>query len=799
MKTKTTLSSSRFVSIESDFALKINHTLWLLWELRVNVILLLFICIFYWFTPQGMDILVGLSEPGLFKNFRLLWSFVDLGLFAFFQWYIPRYLFGFSDGSNEELYKRTIIGKLFDYITLRKNPFPKWLSSLVRSPNAPLQSFGQSIQLHKDIKRKVPRALAVFSVLVAPIGMLRIVALNSNDTGLGLRVFSHPIALFIITIVITILAINLFDKWFQKNINRKIKRGILLLQLLSIISLITLAIHPTNFNHATRLVFIGIAQLLWAILICTALTLRKRINTPKIINWFTGTVNFLFSLNLLLVFGLYVYFNLDKSDLTYIYPISVLYISLNFFYLIISFLIALRIKTNFYFLSPILMLLFFSALFNNSYLDLKLHEIEYTNSSHKEERPQLDEYFYKWVINRQEDIEKSNNYPVYIVAGEGGGSRAAFWTNTVLSKLHDETNKEFTEHLFAVSSVSGSSFGAAAHIAFLDKLKTYPNLEAQRIERIEAFAQNYLSSSIASLLGKDFWITCIPYINRLWNVRDRAKRLESEWSCYVEQSFGDDAMNINAKVLDKDYLSFWKDSSYSIPLYFPNTTRVEDGKRGIISPVIIGDECIDAIDVIKNLPKNKSIKMSTAALLSARFPYINPGGKISGLGHFVDGGYYENAAAQTVQAIWNTCKKKIANIPSKDNTLFQKLEFRIILIFNGENTYNSELKGQLSNISQLTIPISSIGNVRSGHTQRSYKLLEREVQNSPKDKVYIFELDHTVNITEGNTISKVMMPLARFLSRRAADGILENFNKTSIFHPKVENNLKNLDKINAEL
>jgi hypothetical protein len=62
-----------------------------------------------------------------------------------------------------------------------------------------------------------------------------------------------------------------------------------------------------------------------------------------------------------------------------------------------------------------------------------------------------------------------------IVAGEGGGSRAAYLIASVLGRLEDETfdaaasnaGRRFSQQLFAISSVSGSAVGAAMYLGSL--------------------------------------------------------------------------------------------------------------------------------------------------------------------------------------------------------------------------------------------------------------------------------------------------------------------------------------------
>ena len=67
--------------------------------------------------------------------------------------------------------------------------------------------------------------------------------------------------------------------------------------------------------------------------------------------------------------------------------------------------------------------------------------------------------------------DAGETHPLYIVATEGGGIRAAYWTAAVLGEIQDK-NPNFAAHLFAISGVSGGSLGAAVFEALLAE----PNL-----------------------------------------------------------------------------------------------------------------------------------------------------------------------------------------------------------------------------------------------------------------------------------------------------------------------------------
>ena len=75
-----------------------------------------------------------------------------------------------------------------------------------------------------------------------------------------------------------------------------------------------------------------------------------------------------------------------------------------------------------------------------------------------------------------------------IVAGEGGGSRAAFLLASLLGALEDDsldkrknpTARPFHQQLFAISSVSGSSVGAAF---FVSALKAQPKQTVAELKK----------------------------------------------------------------------------------------------------------------------------------------------------------------------------------------------------------------------------------------------------------------------------------------------------------------------------
>ena len=77
--------------------------------------------------------------------------------------------------------------------------------------------------------------------------------------------------------------------------------------------------------------------------------------------------------------------------------------------------------------------------------------------------PDMSAVFSSWVPRAPGEPGKP--IPVIVAAAEGGGIRAAYWTSMVLHHLADipDADVMFPRRLFAISSVSGGSFGAAVY------------------------------------------------------------------------------------------------------------------------------------------------------------------------------------------------------------------------------------------------------------------------------------------------------------------------------------------------
>jgi hypothetical protein len=83
----------------------------------------------------------------------------------------------------------------------------------------------------------------------------------------------------------------------------------------------------------------------------------------------------------------------------------------------------------------------------------------------------VETYMERWLLDRADLITNSNKkLPVFIVSGQGGGSRAGYWMAKTMMKL-DSVSPGFHRQCLAFSTVSGSSFGVTSTLAIWNEKK----------------------------------------------------------------------------------------------------------------------------------------------------------------------------------------------------------------------------------------------------------------------------------------------------------------------------------------
>lgn len=322
-----------------------------------------------------------------------------------------------------------------------------------------------------------------------------------------------------------------------------------------------------------------------------------------------------------------------------------------------------------------------------------------------DDAPQLQAPLEGEVQRWMDKPEWKENPPPYIffVNAAGGGIRAAYWTTAVLGRVADCSQK-FSDRLFAISGVSGGSLGAVIHAAQLRnsldgeaRSRVPPNppplcsrhplsmadvplpIGLYQSQAKQILAYDFLTPVLGTYLFRDIASAFLP----LPPGSDRAVVFEHEmsiaWQAHCARPGSNAACVPNN--LDKTSFfalrrstlrDFWRPAAVNlawIPILLLNGTHQETGKRVITSHVKIRQAVFtDAYDFISNLTR-KDIPIAASVLNSARFPIVSPSGVVvdganggdTTLGHIIDGGYFENNGAATLEELVTETMRIIDN------------------------------------------------------------------------------------------------------------------------------------------
>lgn len=309
-------------------------------------------------------------------------------------------------------------------------------------------------------------------------------------------------------------------------------------------------------------------------------------------------------------------------------------------------------------------------------------------------------YFSNWVNSRGAAIDSTKGkYPLYFVLANGGASRSGYWTASVLGKLEDTTKglpSQFSKHLFCLSGTSGGGVGVATFFSLLNERKKLDsNLEVSYLRSARSFLEkDFLTFTLSHMLGPDY----LKYIFHINNrtLPDRAGALEQT----LEEDSHDipDSLKPSMATPMSELLSIG-DSSCPLPVLCINTTRMQDGNPGVVTNIKMSRQFFNnRVDVLEALNDTLDMRLSTASILGARFPYISPAGRIDQvipgwqrvnqndsmlIHYFVDGGYFDNSGAGVVQEMIRAILLQSSAI--KDSSFrkrVSKLEFTILHITN---------------------------------------------------------------------------------------------------------------------
>ena len=335
--------------------------------------------------------------------------------------------------------------------------------------------------------------------------------------------------------------------------------------------------------------------------------------------------------------------------------------------------------------------------------------------------------------------------PLLFVSTSGGGIRAAYWTAIVLECVLEGTgadacangqaaaNTRADRALFAASGISGGSLGLATYAAHLANPGPGPDWPAHRL------GGDYLAPTVGWGLFVD-----LPFaLLRRDGGTDRAEVLERGW----ERSW------IDAKgqpsTLAAGLIQRWRRRPF--PLLLLNGTKVQDGCRfetSVLDESIklaqqsqnnetLVEDCLSlrlferssnyyvrpadrsgwalasSEDLVDYLCPRQDVRLSTAALMSARFPYVLSSGRLpkcdgSTAVNLVDGGYFDTSAASPVVELWDRLRPLVDAQNARAGTCVVPVFLQIDNHYAGEPSAGGRTRPWES-----SVPVQALGGSRN--------------------------------------------------------------------------------------
>jgi len=387
---------------------------------------------------------------------------------------------------------------------------------------------------------------------------------------------------------------------------------------------------------------------------------------------------------------------------------------IGFIYFIKNIAIKLHIRLGL----PILVLAFIYGCFSHPYkVRLEKTETQYQYAN----RPDIDTYLNYWLQSplRKDAItaaDSAHPFNVYLVIADGGASKSGYWVASVLSKLEEETKSDFSKHLLSLAGASGGSVGNGAFYALLNEQIEKKQTVAFADESRKFFRGDFFTSSFARFLGPDLLRHFIPVLS----VDDRAAVLERSMEGISESKLINNYFN---GVVDTLF-----NNKGNLPMLFINTTNLQSGTPGVVSNIRINNDSkftsrmdvlqlVDQQDSLDAPFKHSTMKLSTAVILGARFPYISPAGEINKK-YFVDGGYFDNSGGGITLEVLQYLENRMNDTADNFNKLKHKLAFKVIYISNG-NAEKGKDKELHPLVNDLAAPLLTVLGTYSKQTSMS--------------------------------------------------------------------------------
>lgn len=395
--------------------------------------------------------------------------------------------------------------------------------------------------------------------------------------------------------------------------------------------------------------------------------------------------------------------------------------------------------------------------------------------------------FERWLKHRQGAIDELRNerrYPVFIVAAEGGGIRAAYWTGILLANLEDRY-PGFHCHVFAISSVSGGSLGAAAYVSSLarryDSGKHPFDCQNRTASIRSGRTEESLSDDINSMLSSDFLSPSIAGLVMAemlplasFGAPGRIAALERAWEVAWDSIVSGAT---GASYFTEDFRNICRPrGEYILPYLIISATDVAESQPatfsciafdGITGPMRnVGLEPLAITDVFAS-SINAPVAMSTVVGVSARFPFISPPALADDKRLLVDGGFIDNGGLWMATVLRDSIEPIWREHAGSDN-------YEVILLRIVNSGANSN-RVTLEDINEPAAVYEALMGVRSALGRRLMKEAVVEFGNDRVVTLALPSLEANLGCISGEkkVVAEAVIPLSWTLPLGGAEVIAQ--------------------------
>ncbi|WP_022890642.1 hypothetical protein [Agromyces italicus] len=280
--------------------------------------------------------------------------------------------------------------------------------------------------------------------------------------------------------------------------------------------------------------------------------------------------------------------------------------------------------------------------------------------------------------------------PVFLIASEGGGIRAAYWTASVLGALDGCAARSG----LIASGISGGSVGLALASAIDDRAQRDPEAivsEARNLSGPESVSSAALGLVVGDAVAGGWGVHVPSYLDpelgddEGWRWRDRAALIESWWEngTSLGEPFTNEIDPLTGALLmnSADVVTKCRLLVQQAPIIADRSDPAAHGEgrigpcdgTGGLPSMLQFDELPGLADAQDASDCLAGLDWSTAAMLSARFAVITPTGSLPGQSpcgdvagaQFVDGGYVEPTSLATIADIAPALMARFAEVNAR--------------------------------------------------------------------------------------------------------------------------------------